>query len=338
MIADGTVPLQEAVIEGTLFFLPLPKLLELLNLPVPGESGELPGTGPCYWSSHAQWQRLLAGDLFIHPAARDYWRQRLEEERILACQILSQLDSGLDRLRCLAYSPLATELGCPPAAERLRHYLREAAETDELLESDLLLEARLADVFAMAIRLAAWRVVDFSLQHWELLAQDGQQDEVLLETFLPAFDPLSGQWSNPVEGYLTHLATLAGYPEQHPDCSSLGRLWAGEGTDAQAREHLLGAWRQGRRRADVHAVAGLMDAVLQKILGEGDEAGDLAPSRRLLCESFRFAESCAYLQRALSRLGMADEAIAEIFAVYRSEYRRARTALGRPLPEEDGER
>jgi len=33
---------------------------------------------------------------------------------------------------------------------------------------------------------------------------------------------------------------------------------------------------------------------------------------------------------------MADGAIAEIFAVYRSEYRRARAALGRPLAEDGG--
>ncbi|GAB3395575.1 hypothetical protein [Azotobacter armeniacus] len=334
MIADETVPLQEAVVEGILFFLPLPQLLELLHLPGPAEPSELPvATGGPYRSAHAQWQRLLADSLFTHPAARDYWQQRLEEERTLACQILPQLDSSLDRLRCLAQSSLATELGCPPAGERLRRHLQmlKASETDALLESDLLLETRLADVFAVPLRLAAWRVVDLSLQHWELLTQDGQQDEVLLEIFLPAFDAASGQWSNPVENYLAHLAALAGCSEQRSDCSSLGRLWAGEGADVQTRERLLGAWRQGRRRADAHAVAGLMDAVLRRILGEGDEEGDLALNHQLLCESFRFAESCAYLQRTLSRLGMADGAITEIFAVYRAEYHRARAALGRPL-------
>lgn len=340
MTADGNVPLPEALVEeGTLFFLPLPQLLALLNLPAADAPPDASSGGAGYWPAHAQWQRLLADGLFAHPAAQDYWQQRLEEEHRLAGQILPQQDA-LARLRCLTLSPLAGELGCPPAGERLRRHLQEASETDALLESELLLETRLADVFAAALRLAAWRVVDLSLQHWELLSGDGEQDEVLLERFLPAFDAEGGQWSNPVEDYLAHLAGMlgCGCPEQPSDCSGLARVWAGERADAQAREHLLGAWRQGRRRADARTVAGLMNAVLRRLLGggEGEAPGDLALSRQLLCESFRFAESCAYLQRTLGRLGMADGAIAEIFAVYRSEYRRARAALGRPLAEDGG--
>lgn len=52
MTANGTVPLQEAAIEeGTLFFLPLPLLLELLNLPrqsrtIRRKHSTLPVTGP----------------------------------------------------------------------------------------------------------------------------------------------------------------------------------------------------------------------------------------------------------------------------------------------------
>ncbi|WP_349617308.1 hypothetical protein [Azotobacter salinestris] len=332
-----TVPLQEAVIEGTLFFLPLPQLLELLNLPVqnPDKLPEALGDRG-YWSCHAQWQQLLDGGLFSHSAARAYWRQRLEEERALACQILTQQESGLGRLRCLAHSALAGELGCPPAGERLRCQLQDTEETDALLESGLLLETRLADVFALALRLAAWRVVDLSLQHWELLAEGGEQDEVLLERFLPAFDNVSGHWNNPVEDYLAHLATLAGCAEQEGECSGLARLWAGEDMDVRTREYLLGAWCQGRRRADARAVTGLMDAVLRRLLGVGEAPGDLALNRQLLCESFRFVESCAYLQRTLGRLGMADAAVGEIFAVYHNEYRRARAALGRPLAEDGG--
>lgn len=337
MTAGGTVPLQEAAVEGTLFFLPLPQLLELLNLPLPAGPSEPSEASAPYWPAHAQWQRLLADGLFEHPAARDYWQRRLEEERTLACQLLPELDSGLDKLRCLAHSPLATELGCPPAGERLRRHLQTPEiDADTLLESELVLESRLADVFAVALRLAAWRVVDLSLQHWEQLNQNGEQDEVLLETFLPTFDSASGQWSNPVEDYLAHLATLGGCPEPQPNGSGLARLWAGEGANVLARERLLGDWREGRRRPTALALTGLMDAVLRRILGEGSGEGDLALNRQLLCESFRFAESCAYLQRTLSRLGMADGAIAEIFAVYRREYCRARAVLDRPLPEDRG--
>ncbi|MGV6474726.1 hypothetical protein [Azotobacter vinelandii] len=339
MTANGTVPLQEAAIEeGTLFFLPLPLLLELLNLPRqsqdnPPEALDAPG----YWSCHAQWQRLLDGGLFVHPAARDYWRQRLEEERRLTNQILAQQDSGLDRLRCLAHSPLATELGCPSAGERLRRHLRDIEETDALLENELLLETRLADAFALALRLAAWRVVDLSLEYWELLAEDGEQHEVLLERFLPNIDATNGQWNNPVEDYLVHLAALVDdCPEQQDDYSSLARLWAREGMDVQTREYQLDAWRQGRRRADARTVAGLMDAVLDRLL-DGGSAGDMSLNRQLLCESFRFVESCAYLRRTLSQLGIAETMIGEIFAVYRSEYFRARAVLGRPLAEKDSE-
>ncbi|MFD2407030.1 hypothetical protein ACFSVK_17005 [Azorhizophilus paspali] len=79
-----------------------------------------------------------------------------------------------------------------------------------------------------------------------------------------------------------------------------------------------------------------MDAVLDRLL-DGGAAGELSLNRQLLCESFHFVESCAYLRQTLSRLGMAETMIGEIFAVYRNEYLRARAVLGRPLAEKDSE-
>lgn len=332
MTAGENVPLPGSVAEGMLFFLPLPQLLELLNLPPrSGPEQAPPSIEGSDWPPHAQWRQLLADGLFAHPAARDYWQQRLDEERILACQVLPRQASSLDRLRCLTDSPLSLQLGCPQADARLREHLRDDADAEALLDSPLVIEARLADVFAAALRLAAWRVVDISLRHWELLAQDGQQDEVLLESFLPSLSAENGHWSNPVEGYLAHLAGLAGCPEQQPHCSYLAQLWAEEDGDTWSRERQLYRWRQGRERADAWAVRELMQAILRRMLGEGCDESDLSLNQQLLCESFHFAESCAYLRRTLSRLGLVDTAITEIFAVYRSEYARARAALGRPL-------
>ena len=67
-----------------------------------------------------------------------------------------------------------------------------------LLEHPLVLQSRIADAHVVLIRLAAWRVVDLSLEHWDTLSQTGLEDVVLLENFLPALDPASGRWRAPL--------------------------------------------------------------------------------------------------------------------------------------------
>lgn len=319
--------------EGSLLFLPLAHLLPLLNLDSLRRTSEplYKGENDPHWQPYAEWRELLATG-FKHPAARHYWQERLEEERTLACQVLPRIPATTERIRCFAESRLAEELGCPEARERLCNLLEQEADLPALLEHPLVLESRIADVHAVLIRLAAWRVVDLSLEHWEDLCQGGQQERVLLQCFLPNCDPLNGRWSNPLGQYLDHLARLSGCPENGNAHRHLAALWAGKGKHSiHGSLRLLGSWRKGRGRPQTSAVRELIEAVLQDILAGEEASGDPQLSARLLEESFRFAESCGYLQRTLSRHGVPDQVVAEIFAVYLPEYRKARAALGKPL-------
>ena len=317
--------------EGTLLFPPLAHLSELLNTDI--RSAVARSGVNFHRPLHAEWGSLLTTS-FKHPAARQFWQDRLEEDRELACRILPTISGAVEKFRCFIQSALSQELGCRSARMRLEQLLEQEWPERTLLEHPLVLQSRIADAHVVLIRLVAWRVVDLSLEHWDVLSQTGLEDVVLLENFLPALDPASGRWSAPLEEYLDHLALISGCPSSGNPDQHLAALWekdSGEGQSPDCKRRLLEHWRWGQTRPTEDAIAALVKATLQAIFARESRIGDFQLNARLLKESFRFAESCGHLQRTLSRNAMPDQVISEIFSVYGTEYRRARAALGRPM-------
>lgn len=327
---------QALVEEGPLLFPPLVHLSELLNIDIRSETSRA-GMNT-HRPLHTEWRDLLTAS-FKHPAARQFWQARLEEDRELACRILPTISGTVEKFRCFMQSDLSKALGCPSARMRLEQLLGQALPERTLLAHPLVLQSRIADVHAVMIRLAAWRVVDLSLEHWDTLSQTGQENEVLLQNFLSTLDAASGRWSTPLGEYLDHLALISGCPSNENPDQHLATLWetdGGEGQSPDCKRRLLEHWRRGRARPTADAIATLAKAALQGIFARESRIGDFQLNARLLKESFRFAESCGHLQRTLSRNAVPDQVISEIFSVYPTEYRKARAALGRPLVDTPG--
>lgn len=313
--------------KGTLLFPPLSHLAELLNI------GHLSAPGGPGQSVQAEWRDLL-NSTFGSPVARHFWHDKLEEERALIHCILQSLPGTTEKIRCYVRSPLAMELGCPSTLKRLERLLEQGLPEERLLEHPLVIQARLADAHAVLIRLAAWRVVDLSLVHWDTLQQTGHQERVLLQHFLPVHNTRTGHWSNPLAVHLDQLARLCGCPPEESPTLYLADLWQRslrEEAMPSGKQTLLEHWRAGLARPKKNTVSELLNVVVRTLLEREGKANASPLNIQCLTESFHFAEGCSYLRKALTRHALPNRVISDVFAIYQPEYHKARTILGHPL-------
>nr|BFD41269.1 hypothetical protein FFPRI1PSEUD_27680 [Pseudomonas sp. FFPRI_1] len=293
------------------------------------------------WRPYVEWSGMLAGSLFAHAQCTTYWKARLQDEWDLVCRQLPIAGSLRARVALLAESTLARELGCPGTPERLLALLATTEDDDALLKHTTLHHCRIADCVSVLLRFAAWLVVDGSLINWQLLAQDGFQDPLLMEQFLPRVGPQPQQWSNPLGDCLEHFARLCRSPSNVSSCAALGQLWAqhqyhkGQILDLASKQRSLRDWISGTKGrpqpANVRSLAQAVSLAAGAVRGlETTEDDPLVDS---LAHMLHFAETCRFLQQEMTRAGLPDSQISQVFACYGQEYRRARQLLGVPLPE-----
>lgn len=297
------------------------------------------------WRPYHEWTGLLAGGLLAHPAGQAYWQPKLEAEWQLQCVDLGGGKPTLERTRIIAESQLSRELGCTDVRLRLLEYLDTAPEPEVLLQSTILREYWMSCICATLIRFAAWLVVDDSVLNWDVVNRDGQQDEIFLKFMLPRFNAQEKNWSNPVSDVLEHMARMSACPNDRSISAHLGEVWAdhefkyggGKGPNSQitSKQRLIRNWEQSvGGRPEPTTVSGLCRAVvLAKAERETLDMTNLEPIVSSLVQGFVFAESCRFLVQHLSESGTPAAVLEAIFATYELEYRTARLAMGKPLPE-----
>lgn len=289
------------------------------------------------WMTANGWHSLFCSQLFIHQTPRDFWIGFLQEAKILNAVEMRPDKHFIARLHAYARAPLVERFGCSTVRNILDSRLSEVRDEEIAVSDAVIQQVVVADRFAVLLRILAWLVADMVIDIWGMVERDGMQDIIPLESLLPAFDPVSGKWSNPTTRGLEQLAKRAGWQKKQRAITFLGNLWAQHSSDgkteASSRIRLLRNWEQRKKgrpkfetlRSLAHAVT-LEQALLNKVSPEGREY-DIWMQAVIL----RVGETLSEILHALDTLGLGAEHIMGIMDAYRQEYRFAREALGKPL-------
>lgn len=304
---------------------------------------ELIAKGAC-WPQHDQWRYLIAGGLLSQSASRDYWAQQLEASWNLWCVDMRAVTCPVERWRTMAQSPLSKEIGCGLTQQRLVDYIESEPSVEELTSSVELRGHMAASLVTTLLRLAAWMAADWFEYHWENVVNLDDEDRIFMHFLLPRLNPESLELSCPFETCINHMAKITSC-ESAASSSHLGQLWAdfefdrdidqGSDNSVDSKQRLIRQWLKGNKgRPDTKSVMALNRAVINKATTDAglDPDNQDAPLHLLNC-GFIFSESCRYLIKDLRKLGLQPDAIEAIFATYEQEYKKARNAFGRPLPD-----
>ncbi|MCK9747101.1 hypothetical protein LT699_10895 [Pseudomonas syringae pv. syringae] len=278
------------------------------------------------WQPHCEWTSLLKQGLLRDHRSIAMWAGRLECDLELAVSFVNLPDVS-DRIQAIIQCPLIHELGAPSSWERMtsKQWVGDEAA---LLHSSLLKHNRIADAYSCFVRFLAWVVVDMSLQHWQKVVAAGQQNDVLLLTLVPRFDPKTYEWTRPLGTQLRELAIHAGYDRQRAPSVFLGELWSSVAGLAEEKERTLRKWEAEKpvrpRDSSINSLLASIESKLQKYGGMWAESG--VHRRR-----FQFAWAMIAILRDMQRLGLPDVLIDEVFSCYALEYRLARDKLCKPL-------
>lgn len=289
------------------------------------------------WPRAAEWAGLFGSGFFKCQGSRSFWLQFVKEAKVLNAERLRSGASYLHLFAVYACDPLVQRFGCSVMRPVLEKRLSEL-DDDSSAESDPILHrVYIADHFAVLMRLLAWQVADMVVELWEVVEQDGMENDIPLESILPAQDPGSYEWSDPMTSALQRLAKRAGWDERQLATTFLGNLWAridvSKQTQATSRLRLLRNWvRREKGRPQFESLLALASAATQ----EQAVLAGLSPKGRETDAWFqavilRVAEALSLIRPHLSDQGFTAEQISGIFGVYATEYRTARELLGKPM-------
>jgi hypothetical protein len=288
------------------------------------------------WMTGEAWSSLFASPLFIHQTARDFWIDFVRDATILnAVDLHSDKEHGVN-LRTYADSPLVDRFGCSTVRPILRGKL-SPSWAEAIAEDDpIILQVFVADRFAVLLRMLAWLVADMAVNIWEMIERDGMQDVIPFDSLLPAIEPATQEWINPMTRALEQLAKRAGWKGKQRAITFLGNLWDRhdpDGKEPGSRTRSLRNWEQRRKgrpkfetfRSLAHTVI-VEQALLSNEPHEGREYETWMQAVIL-----RIGETLSELLYALNKIGIEASHITGIMDAYGQEYRFAREALGKPM-------
>jgi hypothetical protein len=288
------------------------------------------------WVTGEAWRSLFVSPLFIHQAARDFWIAFVRDAAILnAVDLHSDKDRAV-KLRTYGDSPLVDRFGCSTVRATLQARLSSSG-AEEIPEDDqIILRVFVADRLAVLMRILAWLVADMVVDIWEMIERDDMQDIVPFDSVLPAIDPATGEWNNPMSRSLEQLAKRAGWKGKQRATTFLGSLWDRHDPDGKqpgSRTRSMRNWEQRRKgRPKFETFVGLAHTVTveQALLSNESPKGREYDSW-MQAAILRIGETLSELLYSLNKMGVEAHCITGIMDAYREEYRFAREALGKPM-------
>ncbi|RMR62320.1 hypothetical protein [Pseudomonas cichorii] len=288
------------------------------------------------WPVGDGWYTLFASPMFRHEVARDFWINFVQEAKTLNAVEMRSDKGLLNQLHAYANAPSADRFGCTAVRHLLVARLNEIDDENVARDDTIVRHAIVADRFAVLLRILAWLVADMVVDIWEMVEQDGMQDIVPFESLLPAYDPVTGQWSNPTTRALEQLAKRAGWKHKQRAITFLGNLWDKHDSrekEPGSRTKTLRHWEQRKKgrpkfetlRSLAHAVT-VEQALLAEVSAEGRDYDTWMQAVIL-----RIGETLSETLHMLTTLGIEESSIRGVMDAYRGEYRFARAALGKPM-------
>lgn len=282
------------------------------------------------WRPYHEWSALIASRCLHKELSKRYWQSLVDKERELVAELRHAL-SIHDKLRILLESDLVSEPGCSLARQDAKELLSVDPPSGGFDAYPELIRFRLCAFSSMLLRFAAWLAAE-----WEYLTAS-YKVRVPLETFLPQFSPVSGVWNNPVSLFLDHMADKYGCPSETTASAFLGRVWAeheflndnivyGQRSDIASKQKLLRNWiRREGGRPEYSSIKGLTEAVAyQQASPDSDELKAVSTGYAM---AMVFLETCREFRLSLSKYGLPNAMIEEVFASFNAEYRKASQAI-----------
>jgi len=163
------------------------------------------------WPVGVTWIGLFSSGLFQNKAAKAFWVQFVHDATVFNAETL-RADQGMEDIRRrYASSPLVSRFGC--AVLWTRSALDSTKRDDNEASVEQVISSFLAaDVFTVLLRILAWYVADIIVENfWDVVEQEDMSELIPFECVIPVYDPLSGEWSNPMLGALENLGKLCGW-------------------------------------------------------------------------------------------------------------------------------
>ncbi|WP_095124614.1 hypothetical protein [Pseudomonas sp. Irchel s3a12] len=278
------------------------------------------------WQSELEWKGFLSGEVFKDQRSIDYWTTWLVEDKKLGCEVLPARTSIEEKIRAIACSTLTLKLGCAGSAARMSAY--EWNNDPQQLNTPIFEHNRIADFFAVIVRVSAWVVAEISVREWENLVAAKLENEILLKSVIPRFDEHDKNWTRPIAEQLRSLAVDAGFHGNGRASAFLGEILAKRYMDISDKQRTLRRWEElhpGKPRDSV--LEGLLESVRHLLNKHGGLWSSVSAHNR----KFRFAWLNAVLLREMMQKDLPWWHIREVFDAFEEEFRKARALLGRPL-------
>ena len=289
------------------------------------------------WRPYSEWRPFIR-QIFFHDSCIAHWDALLEAEWQLMCKSIPAVTSIPAKFEVFASSELMTALGAPGSRERMREILASGDDSEQLLKNPEFFRVRLADIFCVLFRFAAWCIVDASLAYWDRMVKEGKENDILFAQVLPSRQE-DGEWSDSVQLCLEGFASLCGCADGESLSAALGRIMSeydfekAEFPDVTSRQRSLRDWLSGDKgRPKRESVRELANAVAFRAAQVSDQ-GEIWSQADIagLVYRFHFAETSRHLLGEMKKAGMSDEMIESVFSTYEQEFRNARRLLGKPL-------
>ena len=287
-----------------------------------------------FWPAHPGWAGLFQSSLFRHDRAKLFWGHMLEEAYLLNTQRYRA--SGIEPFNVFtAYNtdPTTLRLGCPLSREIIAQRLATCGPDIQQLDPAIS-QAFSADLTTVLVRICAWLMADKDAATSDRIIGSLQDSAIPLLDSVPKFDAVSQTWNSPIAAQLKSLARAAG--KQHLVTSSfLARLWISpDQPDKQlSTTRLIRNWEQEKGgRPTFDSLLAVSKAVVEKLAAGRTYADEkMVDEYRYQAQLLRLAETMGYVRRELTAAKFPIPLIEAIFAVYETEYRLAREAVGKPI-------
>lgn len=278
---------------------------------------------PVIWQPYHEWTGFLTTVRERYPLTSAHWQRQVDAEYDLVCHVIPPKPSESEIFQVMAACDVGVEIGLPSA--RARWAGLEEGEWG----NDSFIQAKTGDNFAVLIRVAAWCIAEDSLQDWDDLEGTNLDQQVLIDAMLPSFCQQTTEWSVPLHGPLALLASLSQKKKEDSISTHLGTLWAAEiQSDPATQQRLIRYWLEADPgKPNQSSIKALINAVAKRI--PADLPFWKNPVRLHLY--FRTIHIIHSFRAMLSQHGVPAEQLTEILGLYAIEYRRARTAMGKPM-------
>lgn len=289
------------------------------------------------WLRADEWMGLFDSGFFRQEASKGFWIQFVKEAMVLNAERLRSGPGYLHLFAVYARDPLVKRFGCSVMRPVLEKRLRELGDDASAEYDPIIQRVFIADHFTVLLRMLAWQVADMVVELWDMVEQDGMENDIPLESILPTQDPHTQEWSDPLVSALQRLARKGGWKKRPLERTFLGNLWARRDTsksvEASSRHRLLRDWVQRKKgRPQFESLLSLARAVTeeQAVLARRSSKGHELDAW-FQAAILRVAEALSLIRSSLSDQGFSAEHIAGVMDAYRTEYRIARELLGKPM-------